>query len=70
VRLRAPPGWQCSTIFLIGVIGAGTMGNGIAQVCAGRAAGHDGRCLGPDAIQRGIKTLSGSLERLVKPRTS
>ena len=50
----------------VGVVGSGTMGNGIAQVCA---------CSGLDvvmvdvsdaAVQRGLATLRGSLERLVK----
>ncbi len=50
----------------IGVVGAGTMGNGIAQVCA--AAGLQVTMLDVSdaAVQRGVATLSGSLERLVK----
>ena len=50
----------------VGVVGAGTMGNGIAQVCA--AAGlkvilHD---LGDAQVKRGVDTISGSLDRLIK----
>ncbi len=50
----------------IGVIGAGTMGNGIAQVCA--LAGLDVTMVDvtPEALQRGLSTVSSSLERLVK----
>ncbi|WP_085314942.1 3-hydroxybutyryl-CoA dehydrogenase [Derxia lacustris] len=54
------------TISKVGVIGAGTMGNGIAQVSA--LAGIDVVLvdISDDAIARGIKTLSGSLDKLVK----
>ena len=50
----------------IGVIGAGTMGNGIAQVCA--LAGLDVTMVDvtPEALQRGLATVSSSLDRLVK----
>jgi 3-hydroxybutyryl-CoA dehydrogenase len=55
-----------SKIRTVGVIGAGTMGNGIAQACA--VAGI--RCVMIDvdeaALQRGMKGIAGSLERLVK----
>ncbi len=50
----------------VGIIGAGTMGNGIAQACgvAGlEAVMHD---VDDAALGRGMKTLSGSLDRLVK----
>jgi 3-hydroxybutyryl-CoA dehydrogenase len=50
----------------VGVIGAGTMGNGIAQACA--VAGIDVVMIDvADAVlQRGVATVSGSLDRLVK----
>jgi 3-hydroxybutyryl-CoA dehydrogenase len=50
----------------VGIIGAGTMGNGIAQACA--AAGLSAIMLDVDeaAVGRGVKTISGSLDRLVK----
>lgn len=49
----------------IGVIGAGTMGNGIAQVCAMAGLRVTMIDVSDDAVQRGIKTLSTSLDRLV-----
>ena len=50
----------------IGVIGAGTMGNGIAQVSA--AAGLDVVMVDVSdaAVERGLATVGSSLERLVK----
>ncbi len=50
----------------IGVIGAGTMGNGIAQVCA--VAGYDVVMvdISAEAVDRGVTTISASLDRLVK----
>ncbi|WP_157271220.1 3-hydroxybutyryl-CoA dehydrogenase [Azohydromonas aeria] len=50
----------------IGVIGAGTMGNGIAQVCAVAGIRVVMVDVSDEAVQRGVKTLSGSLDRLVK----
>jgi 3-hydroxybutyryl-CoA dehydrogenase len=54
------------SIRTIGVVGAGTMGNGIAQAFA--VAGHDVVMtdVAQPAIERGLKTLDASLERLVK----
>ena len=53
-------------IVRIGVIGAGQMGNGIAQVAA--AAGFDVTCtdVADAALDRGRQTIAGSLGRLVK----
>ncbi|HEY1329178.1 MAG TPA: 3-hydroxybutyryl-CoA dehydrogenase [Casimicrobiaceae bacterium] len=50
----------------IGVIGAGTMGNGIAQACA--VAGLDVTMVDIDeaAVSRGTAAIGSSLERLVK----
>ncbi len=49
----------------IGIVGAGLMGSGIAQVCA--AAGLDVIIsdINQDAIDRAIKTISGNLDRQV-----
>ena len=54
-----------TTASKIGVIGAGTMGNGIAQVCA--QAGLQVRMvdIADAAVQRGLSTVSKSLDRLV-----
>ena len=50
----------------IGVIGAGTMGNGIAQACA--VSGLDVVMVDIDeaAVQRGLGAVASSLDRLVK----
>jgi 3-hydroxybutyryl-CoA dehydrogenase len=50
----------------IGVVGAGTMGNGIAQAFA--VAGHAVTMtdIGQPQVDRGVKAIDGSLERLVK----
>ncbi len=50
----------------IGVIGAGTMGNGIAQVCAVAGLQVTLVDISDAAVERGIATLGGSLDRLVK----
>ena len=54
------------SITQIGVIGAGTMGNGIAQVCASAGIAVKMIDVSDAAVARGIETLSGSLERLVR----
>jgi 3-hydroxybutyryl-CoA dehydrogenase len=50
----------------IGVVGAGTMGNGIAQACA--VAGLDVVMMdiGEAQVQRGLATIGTSLDRLIK----
>jgi len=50
----------------IGIIGAGQMGNGIAQVCAVARLQVVMVDISDAAVQRGIATLGGSLDRLVK----
>src|SRR4051812_10943158 len=53
-----------STIHKVGVIGAGTMGNGIAQVCA--TSGLDVVMVDIEeaAVQRGQAAITASLDRL------
>jgi 3-hydroxybutyryl-CoA dehydrogenase len=50
----------------IGVIGAGQMGNGIAQACAVSGLDVTMVDINDAAVQRGVATITGSLERLVK----
>lgn len=50
----------------VGVIGAGTMGNGIAQICAAAGLTVVMTDISEEATQRGLKAVSGSLDRLVK----
>jgi 3-hydroxybutyryl-CoA dehydrogenase len=60
------PTRQTMNLNTIGVIGAGTMGNGIAQVCAVAGLKVVMIDVSDAAIARGLATLGGSLERLVK----
>ena len=50
----------------IGIVGAGTMGNGIAQAFAGCGYEVTMTDISEAAVQRGLKTIDGSLDRLVK----
>jgi len=54
------------TIQTIGIIGAGTMGNGIAQACATSGLQVVMVDINEAAVQKGIATVSGSLDRLIK----
>ena len=54
------------TIQTIGVIGAGTMGNGIAQVFAAHGFNVVLNDLNETVINQGLKTISTSLDRLIK----
>jgi 3-hydroxybutyryl-CoA dehydrogenase len=55
-----------ATIQRVGVIGAGTMGNGIAQACA--AVGLDAVMIDVNdaAVARGTAAIGGSFDRLIK----
>lgn len=50
----------------VGIVGAGTMGSGIAQACA--VVGIDALILdvNPVALEKAVATISGSLDRLLK----
>ena len=50
----------------VGIIGAGTMGNGIAQVCAAAGLQVVMVDISDAAVSRGVSTIGGSLDRLVK----
>jgi 3-hydroxybutyryl-CoA dehydrogenase len=57
---------QAMTIKTVGIIGAGTMGNGIAQACAVVGINAVMLDISDAAVQKGIAAVSGSLDRLVK----
>ena len=57
---------QTMSMNKIGIIGAGTMGNGIAQVCAVAGLQVAMVDISDAAVERGVATLGGSLDRLVK----
>ena len=50
----------------VGIVGAGTMGNGIAQAFAGAGIDVVMTDISDTALQRGLNTVSGSLDRLIK----
>lgn len=50
----------------VGIIGAGTMGNGIAQACAVSGIKVIMVDISEAAVAKGIATVAGSLERLIK----
>ena len=50
----------------VGIVGAGTMGNGIAQACAVSGINVVMVDISEAAVQKGVATVSGSLDRLIK----
>ena len=50
----------------VGIIGAGQMGNGIAQACAVNGIKVIMLDINDAAVERGIKNVAGSLDRLIK----
>jgi len=50
----------------IGIIGAGTMGSGIAQAFAANGFTVILQDISDTAVQKGVATISGSLDRLIK----
>ena len=54
------------TIKTIGVIGAGTMGNGITQAFAAKGFDVIMQDIAEPALARGLNALTGSLDRLIK----
>ncbi|GKT14017.1 3-hydroxybutyryl-CoA dehydrogenase [Acidovorax sp. SUPP2522] len=54
------------TITTVGIIGAGTMGNGIAQACAVSGIHAVMVDISEAAVQKGLSTVAGSLDRLIK----
>jgi 3-hydroxybutyryl-CoA dehydrogenase len=54
------------SIQTVGVIGAGTMGNGIAQACAVSGISVVMVDISQQAVDKGLATVAGSLDRLIK----
>jgi 3-hydroxybutyryl-CoA dehydrogenase len=54
------------TIKTVGIIGAGLMGNGIAQTCAAAGINTIMLDINEAAVQKGLATISSSFERLIK----
>ena len=50
----------------VGVVGAGTMGNGIVQVCASAGLKVIMQDIGEEQVGLGLMTISSSLDRLIK----
>ncbi len=57
------------TIKTLGIIGAGTMGSGIAQACAMSGVDAVMQDVNEAALERAMKTIGGSLDRLVRKGT-
>ena len=55
-----------SSIQTVGIVGAGTMGNGIAQVCAVNGIRAVMVDINQAAVEKGLATIASSLDRLVK----
>ena len=53
-------------ITTVGIIGAGTMGNGIAQACAVSGVQVVMVDISDAAVAKGVATVAGSLDRLIK----
>ncbi len=54
------------SIKTVGVVGAGTMGNGIAQVCGAAGLAVILQDIGEAQVERGLNTIASSLDRLIK----
>ncbi len=54
------------TIHTVGIVGAGTMGNGIAQTCAAAGLQVVMVDISEEAVAKGLASIAGSLDRLIK----
>ncbi|WP_284337504.1 3-hydroxybutyryl-CoA dehydrogenase [Comamonas sp. NoAH] len=54
------------SIQTVGIVGAGTMGNGIAQACAVSGVHVVMVDISQTAVEKGLATIAGSLDRLIK----
>src|SRR5215510_7788048 len=66
VAIRATDGEGTAMVEKIGIIGAGTMGNGIAQICAAAGLSVTMVDISDAAVAKGLATVGSSLDRLVK----
>lgn len=55
-----------NTVTTLGVVGAGMMGNGIAQISAAAGINVIMVDINDAAVEKGLKTIAGSLDRLIK----
>ena len=55
-----------TSIHTVGIVGAGTMGNGIAQVCAQSGLNVVMVDISDAAVNKGLATLAASFDRLIK----
>ncbi len=55
-----------NSVRVVGIVGAGTMGNGIAQACAVAGIQAVMVDISEAAVSKGLATVAGSLDRLVK----
>ncbi|WP_310461571.1 3-hydroxybutyryl-CoA dehydrogenase [Sphaerotilus sp.] len=55
-----------TSIHTVGIVGAGTMGNGIAQVCAQSGIRVVMVDISDAAVSKGLATIAGSFDRLIK----
>jgi 3-hydroxybutyryl-CoA dehydrogenase len=55
-----------NSIHTVGIIGSGTMGNGIAQACATSGIRVVMVDIAQAAVDKGLATVAGSLDRLIK----
>lgn len=58
-----------TSISAVGIIGAGTMGNGIAQACAVVGISATLQDVNAGALEKALKTIASSLDRLIKKGT-
>jgi 3-hydroxybutyryl-CoA dehydrogenase len=58
-----------TSISAVGIIGAGTMGNGIAQACAVVGISAILQDVNAGALEKALKTVASSLDRLIKKGT-
>ena len=64
--MSSVPSATVSKITTVGIVGAGTMGNGIAQACAVSGIDVVMVDISEEAVAKGLSTVSGSLDRLIK----